>query len=70
MAMYTLLFVGHNTYIGFLHVDHAYNNPVVHVFVRLMADLTTGTTSRQSLPIPTPPEVTYDVDITNGVQGR
>ncbi|XP_064406077.1 receptor for retinol uptake STRA6-like isoform X4 [Halichondria panicea] len=60
--------IGHNTYIGFLHVDLAYNNAVVHVFVRLMADLTTGTTSRRSPFIPTPPEVTYDRDLAYGVQ--
>ncbi|XP_064406072.1 receptor for retinol uptake STRA6-like isoform X8 [Halichondria panicea] len=60
--------IGHNTYIGFLHVDLAYNNAVVHVFVRLMADLTTGTTSRRSPFIPTPPEVTYDTDLAYGVQ--
>ena len=70
MATYPLLFIGHNTYIGFLHVDLAYNNAVVHVFVRLMADLTTGTTSRRSPFIPTPPEVTYDTDLAYGVQGR
>lgn len=30
---------GYNAYLGFLYLDYAYNNAVVHTFVKLLYDL-------------------------------
>ena len=28
---------GYKAYVGFLHLNHAYNNPVVHAFIQLLS---------------------------------
>ena len=53
---------GHNAYSGFLHVEHAYNNPVVHVFVSLMTEL--------ALSVPNGDRYTPDQDLVYGAEGE
>ncbi len=66
MSSCYLTFPGHNAYEGFLVVDHAYNNPVVHVFVRLMVDVVAD--NRTSLS--SRPDVLYNSEIAHDVEGE
>lgn len=34
--------IGYSTYLGFLYLDYAYNNAVVHVFIKLLVDSQAG----------------------------
>jgi hypothetical protein len=36
--MLSCTIVGHETYLGFLYLEHTYNNPVANTFVALLTD--------------------------------
>ena len=36
--MLSCTIVGHKTYLGFLYLEHTYNNPVANTFVALLTD--------------------------------
>lgn len=66
-VLYMLVYIipGHNAYIGFLSVDLAYNNPVVHVFVRLMADVVAD----NATSLNSPPSALYNDGIAYDLEG-
>ena len=38
-----IILTGHKAYVGFIYLNHAYNNPIIHTFIRLLSESTDHT---------------------------
>ena len=45
---------GHKAFLGFFYLDYAYNNAVVHVFVKVLSEAVEGNRSRESSTLGSP----------------